>query len=244
MEQVATAMTEMTATVQNVAESAETAAGAAEKADDQAGHGREVVSRTRSAIENLAREVEQAVGNMNVLHQETERMGEVVTVIKEVADQTNLLALNAAIEAARAGESGRGFAVVAEEVRTLAGRTQRSTEEINEMIERLQAGARTTASTMESSQEGARDTVEQANRAEQALEAIASAVSEIRDMNVAIASAAEEQGAVSEEIQRNTINVNELGKQSLETAVGMDETGRRLQLVSQQVSDLLRRFSV
>ena len=244
MSQVATAMTEMTATVKSVAESAASAAAAAEDADSQATDGGRVIEETLHAIENLSEGVEKATTDMKALEQETTQVGVVVSVIKGIAEQTNLLALNAAIEAARAGEMGRGFAVVADEVRTLASRTQSSTREINDIIERLQDGAQKTASLMEESRNGAVETLSQAGQAGSALHAITKAVAEIRDMNVDIASAAEEQEAVSEEIERNTVSVRELSQQSKASTTQTEMTGQELSATSNLITQLVGRFKI
>jgi methyl-accepting chemotaxis protein len=244
MGQVATAMTEMTATVKSVAESAASAASAAEDADLQAKEGSQVVEKTLQAIENLSQGVEQASNDMKALEEETTQVGVVVSVIKSIAEQTNLLALNAAIEAARAGEMGRGFAVVADEVRTLASRTQTSTREINDIIERLQEGARKTASMMEERRDDATETLSQASQAGSALEAITKVVADIRDRNVEIASAAEEQEAVSVEIEKNTASVEELAQQSKASTAQTEETGMEMHAISKQVTQLVGRFKV
>ena len=244
MSHVATAMTQMTATVHNVAHSAANAAAAAEEADSQARAGRGVVDQTLASIERLAADVEQASSDMAELERESTQVGVVISVIRDIADQTNLLALNAAIEAARAGEMGRGFAVVADEVRSLASRTQSSTREINDIIERLQAGAGSTARLMERSRESACQTLEQSSEATISLEAITHSVAQIRDMNVEIASAAEEQGAVSDEIQRNTVNVSDLSVQSAQRASQVSETGQQLESEAGRVAALVQRFNL
>ncbi|RLW67675.1 MAG: hypothetical protein B6D71_16005, partial [gamma proteobacterium symbiont of Stewartia floridana] len=220
------------------------AATAAENADHQAKHGSQVVDQTLNAIETLSQGVEQASNDMKALEEETAQVGVVVSVIKGIAEQTNLLALNAAIEAARAGEMGRGFAVVADEVRTLASRTQSSTREINDIIERLQEGARSTAGMMEGRRDDAVDTLKQAAQAGTALEEITRVVADIRDMNVEIASAAEEQEAVSLEIERNTASVGALSQQNKSSTSQTEATGLEMQAISKQISQLVGRFKI
>ena len=219
--QVVTAMTEMAATVQEVARNTSTAAEAAHNAEQEAGNGQQVVSRTIDAIDRLAAEVEQAATVIHGLEVDSGNIGTILDTIKGIAEQTNLLALNAAIEAARAGEQGRGFAVVADEVRTLANRTQKSTEEIQAMIEKLQSGARQAVKVMDEGRKQARASVEQAASAGDSLRTITSVVVSINDMNTQIASAAEEQSAVAEEMNRNIVNINQVAE---ETAGGARDT--------------------
>ncbi len=214
IEQVATAMNEMTATVQEVSRNIAETARSADEANAQTEEGREVVQATVNAIRQLAGQVEEAAGVIQRLEKDSESISAVLDVIKGVAEQTNLLALNAAIEAARAGEQGRGFAVVADEVRTLAGRTQESTEEINQVIENLQAGSRQAVEVMNRSRDQAQQVVDQAMRAGTSLESIAQAVSQINQMSTQIASAADEQNAVAEEINRNIVAITEMANQT------------------------------
>ena len=217
-DQIATAMNEMSATVQDVARNAAAAAQAARQADEQASDGKQVVTQTIEAIDTLAGEVEKASQVIQKLEGDSISIGAVLDVIKGIAEQTNLLALNAAIEAARAGEQGRGFAVVADEVRTLAQRTQQSTQEIRKMIESLQSGAKNAVQVMLGGKRQAQMSVEQAAKAGAALETITRAVATITDMNTQIASAAEEQSAVAEEMNRNIVNISQVANQTAEGA--------------------------
>ncbi|MNM51639.1 Methyl-accepting chemotaxis protein McpS [compost metagenome] len=220
-DQVATAMNEMAATVHEVARNAEQASEAALMADQQAREGDRVVGEAVAQIERLAREVVNSSEAMNQLKAESDKIGSVLDVIKSVAQQTNLLALNAAIEAARAGEAGRGFAVVADEVRSLAQRTQQSTEEIEELIAGLQSGTQRVASVMDSSRQLTDSSVELTRRAGGSLDTITRTVSSIQAMNQQIATAAEQQSAVAEEINRSVMNVRDISDQ---TSAASEET--------------------
>ncbi len=229
-DQVATAMHEMTATVQEVARNAEEACEAAIAADQQAREGDKVVGEAIAQIERLASEVGNSTEAMSHLKRESDKIGSVLDVIKSVAQQTNLLALNAAIEAARAGEAGRGFAVVADEVRSLALRTQKSTEEIEELIVGLQSGTQQVANIMDNSRSLTDSSVELTRRAGGSLTNITRTVSAIQAMNQQIAAAAEQQSAVAEEINRSVLNVRDVSEQtsaaSEETAASSVELAR------------------
>ncbi|TFY89803.1 methyl-accepting chemotaxis protein [Pseudomonas kairouanensis] len=229
-DQVATAMNEMAATVQEVARNAEEASEAAVAADQQAREGDKVVGEAIAQIERLATEVGNSTVAMGDLKRESDKIGSVLDVIKSVAQQTNLLALNAAIEAARAGEAGRGFAVVADEVRSLAQRTQKSTEEIEELIVGLQSGTQQVATIMDNSRGLTDSSVELTRRAGAALGNITRTVSTIQAMNSQIATAAEQQSAVAEEINRSVLNVRDVSEQtssaSEETAASSAELAR------------------
>ena len=222
-DQVATAMHEMTATVQEVARNAEDASQAAAAADAEAREGDQVVNQAIDQIERLAVEVGRSTEAMAVLQQASDKIGSVMDVIKAVAEQTNLLALNAAIEAARAGEAGRGFAVVADEVRGLAQRTQKSTEEIQTLVAALQSGTQHVASVMNSSRSLTDSSVTLTRQAGTSLQGITRTVSNIQSMNQQIAAAAEQQSAVAEEISRSIINVRDVSEQ---TAAASDETAK------------------
>ena len=243
-DQVATAMHEMSATVQDVAGNAANAAHAAEHADQQATRGKQVVAQSIAAIDSLAREVEHAAVVIHELEENSATISSVVDVIRGIAEQTNLLALNAAIEAARAGEQGRGFAVVADEVRSLASRTQQSTQEIQVMIEKLQTGARNAVNVMQSSCSKAQIGREQVTGAGQMLDQITAAVATINDMNAMIASAAEEQSSVAEEINRNITNVSDIAEDTSEAARQNVETSKQLSELANHLQKLAQGFKL
>ena len=243
-ETVATAMSEMTATVQEVANNASRASSYAGDASGQANDGKRVVRETIEAIGSLALKVEDAAGVIQDLEKHTVSIGTVIDVIKSIAEQTNLLALNAAIEAARAGEQGRGFAVVADEVRNLAQRTQESTAEIQTIIERVQSGAEESVSVMLKGQESAKLSVELASRAGTALESITEAVASITDMTIQIASAVEQQSSVTEEMNRNIVTISNVAS---ETAKGSEQTAAEseaLAKLSHELDDMVLQFRI
>ncbi|MCP4994877.1 MAG: methyl-accepting chemotaxis protein [Gammaproteobacteria bacterium] len=240
--QVATAVTEMSATVQEIARSAEGAAASASDADKEAQTGMRVMEQTTQAINSLAGEVNEAGSVINQLEQESENIGSVLDVIRGIAEQTNLLALNAAIEAARAGEQGRGFAVVADEVRTLASRTQQSTQEIQEMIERLQGGSHKAVEVMNSGSNTAQSTVETAGSAADSLKKIVQAVNTISDMNTQIASAAEEQSTVAQEIDQSIVRISTLSEESTEGSGRVANATHKLSNLGDDLRSLIGTF--
>jgi methyl-accepting chemotaxis protein len=241
-EQVATAMNEMTATVQEVASNATSAASAASSADNEAKGGKTIVIQSSAAIQQLAEDVERASQAIHQLEKDTANIGTVLDVIKGIAEQTNLLALNAAIEAARAGEQGRGFAVVADEVRTLASRTQKSTQEIQQTIERLQVGARNAVQVMEQGRTQAQAGVQQAKKAATSLEAITLSVTTINEMNAMIASAAEEQTSVADEINKNIVNISQLSHDTAGAAEQTTAASHELSKLASQLQSLVNQF--
>jgi len=244
IDQVATAVHEMTATAQDVARNATQAAQAATHADQAASQGMQIVRETSTSIGALAVEIGKAVGVVQALAKDSENINAILIAIRGIAEQTNLLALNAAIEAARAGEQGRGFAVVADEVRNLAQKTQQATEEIQSMIQQLQQGTRDVVRVMEDSQTKTDQSVQHAAKAAEALETITQAVSVINDMNTQIASAAEEQSAVAEDINRNVINIGQVAN---EVAGGADESSAAsagLTKLAEQQRRLINQFKV
>ncbi|MCU7842428.1 MAG: methyl-accepting chemotaxis protein [Candidatus Thiodiazotropha sp. (ex Monitilora ramsayi)] len=244
LEQAATAMNQMASTVQEVAKNATHAAEAAQNADTQAGSGRSIVGETIASINDMARQLEETSNVMIKLEKDSHEVGQVLEVITGIAEQTNLLALNAAIEAARAGEQGRGFAVVADEVRTLAKRTQKSTEEIREIIDRLQGGTSEAAKAMTSSRDLAQNSVEQSSEADQALDKIVESVSSIHEMNVQIATAAQEQSSVAEEINRSISNIATVADTTTHAASEAVNCTSSIQSSMSELNDLILRFKV
>ncbi|WP_447096482.1 methyl-accepting chemotaxis protein [Pseudomonas sp. CF10PS3] len=235
IEQAATAVTQMSAAVDEVAGNAVSSAEASQASDEDSKHGHYQISETISSIQNLVDEVLGASNKAEGLAVQAQDISKVLEVIRGIAGQTNLLALNAAIEAARAGEAGRGFAVVADEVRSLAQRTQDSTEEIEQMISGIQQGTQDTVEALNSSAEHAGQTLQRANSAGSALEKITAAISQISQRNLVIASAAEQQALVAREVDRSLVNIRDL---STQTAAGATQTSAASQELSRLAVDL------
>ncbi len=244
VEQVATAMTEMAATVQEVARSASATAVATQNAHQQASNGQAIVSNSVAAISSLSEEIMVATGVVKQLESDGESIGVVLDVIKSIAEQTNLLALNAAIEAARAGEQGRGFAVVADEVRTLASRTQDSTTEIQNMIERLQEGTQKAVKVMNESQNRTEATIAETQKESEFLEHITIAVTEIDDMCTQIASASEEQSAVANDISRSVDHINQVTLEASQSSQQVTESSEGLAQLASDLKSLISQFRV
>lgn len=242
IDQVAAASQEMSATAQDVARNAAQAADAAGDAEAAATHGLQVIDATATRITDLAREMTEAMTDVQALADSSEQIGSVLEVIRSIAEQTNLLALNAAIEAARAGEAGRGFAVVADEVRHLARKTQESVAQIRGVIEKLQTGTRDVVGSMSQSHERAHSVAEQASSALSALEQISAAVRVINDMNLQIATAAEEQSAVAEEVSRNVSNVKEVTQELTAQSAESAMVSQALNTLADQQQSLMQGF--
>jgi methyl-accepting chemotaxis protein len=241
---VATAMHQMQMTVNEVARNTEDASSSAEEATEEAGLGSEDIQRSIISIQQVSEVIENAGDMVSKLEENSTSIGMVVDVIRGIADQTNLLALNAAIEAARAGEQGRGFAVVADEVRTLAGRTQSSTNEIVEIIEKLQLRAREAGAATQQSCDMIRDCVTQSQQTGEKMTAIERAVGQIASMNTQIASACSEQNSVTEDLNRNVTNIN---LSSTEVATGSQQTAQaciELSKLSVGLKETMGQFNV
>ncbi len=244
IEQVATAMNQMSSTAQEVARSAAAAVSSAHSVNDETVSGRGLVQSQQGSIARLATEIDQSVRVINQLATDSQSISSVLEVIKSIAEQTNLLALNAAIEAARAGEQGRGFAVVADEVRTLARRTQHSTEEIEQMISRLHSGVAAAVKAMGSSHEMASGTVGQSEKVQQALENILAAVGMIVDQNQQIAAAVEQQTAVAHDIDQNIVEINRAGEHAAQGAHQTEAASRQLSMQVIELKQLIGAFRV
>lgn len=243
-EQVATAINEMTASVADVAQNTEGAAHAAEHASQSSNAGLAKMQETRITIEALADEVERSAQKVSALAQHSQQIGGVIEVIRNIADQTNLLALNAAIEAARAGEQGRGFAVVADEVRTLASRTQNSTEEIRRIIQELQQATTAAVEQMKAGKLRAQECIESADQASSSLDAINDGVEQIVGMNTQIASAAIQQHGVSEDINRNVTEIRNGSLALMEGIEDNDLTAQELSLLAGELRTVVSRFKL
>lgn len=235
IELAATAVTEMSAAVDEVASNAVSTSEASRASDADSQHGHQQVTETIESIQGLVSEVMNASTQAQGLATQAQDISKVLEVIRGIAGQTNLLALNAAIEAARAGEAGRGFAVVADEVRSLARRTQDSTQEIEEMISGIQTGTQNTVGAMQNSASRAEQTLQRASGAGQALEKITAAISQINQRNLVIASAAEQQSLVAREVDRSLVNIRDL---STQTAAGATQTSAASQELSRLAVDL------
>ncbi|WP_428842608.1 methyl-accepting chemotaxis protein [Pseudomonas reinekei] len=242
IDQVASALHEMSVTANTSSQSAAQAADAARRAEQATAEGLEMIAKTMEAIRSQASAMSKGMEDLEKLGYSSQQIGSVLEVILSIAGQTNLLALNAAIEAARAGEAGRGFAVVADEVRSLARRTQDSVEEIRGVIESLQAGSNSVTHSMNIGHGLAQDNVLQAQMAVAALERIDAAVNEISEMNLLIASSAEEQSSVAEEINRNVSFIRDVTESLSDQAEHAASISHELNNQANQQQQLIGQF--
>ena len=242
--QVATAINQMAATVSEIASNANRTALATRRATEEVDVGKRVVSDSVASINTLATEIEQGAAVVQRLADDSARIGTVLEVIQGIAEQTNLLALNAAIEAARAGEQGRGFAVVADEVRSLAARTQGSTQQIHGIIEALQAGTRDAVNAMQSSRAHADRSVSQAESADASFDSISAMIREITDMSSQIATAGEEQSAVTDDINRNIFSIKAVVEQTAKGSGMMSNDAGRVNQLAVGLNEITARSRV
>jgi len=243
-EQIATAMTEMTSTVQDIAKNAELLAVEVQNAQEETTSGGAVINQTINSINTLAEGIGNASNVVANLEESSNEIGSILNVIKGVAEQTNLLALNAAIEAARAGEHGRGFAVVADEVRTLATRTQDSAEQIQDMVNNLQETTKEASNVMNNEKQKAEEMSVNTQSATTSLQNILDAMSKIADMSSQVATAAEEQGCVSEEISRNVVIVSDLSTENMAGTEQVSEASLSLAQLAAELETIVNEFKV
>ncbi len=240
--QIATAVHEMSATAEEVANNAQMTADSAISSTENCEQGKQVVIRNQDSITNLAQQVENASGIIQELEKNALDINTILSTISDIAEQTNLLALNAAIEAARAGEQGRGFAVVADEVRVLSQRTHSSTDEIREMIETLQKNSVSAVESMQRSQDLAQSSVDDANNATTALEEIATSIQQISDMASHISNAASEQRTVTGEVSKNIQLVNDVSDNMSTEADNSRQLSEELRCIAQQLNTQVQLF--
>jgi methyl-accepting chemotaxis protein len=242
--QVATAMEQMTSQIKEVSDNASSAEQAANDARNNTSDGKQIISHTITQMQSLSSNIDDVSQVVASLASESDNIGSVLDVIRGIAEQTNLLALNAAIEAARAGEQGRGFAVVADEVRTLANRTEQSTNEIQQMIQKLQAGAQEAVAAVKVSQDISLKTVEQTTKADDSLSEIDRLMEVISDMNTQIARATEQQSQAADEVNMRINDLAGMADESLATTQQLSDTSQQLKVSSNNMSDVVARFKI
>ncbi|MDD8058937.1 methyl-accepting chemotaxis protein [Shewanella metallivivens] len=241
---VATAVTEMGATIDEIAQNTELAATKASQTHDNAQAGQQGVEQTISKINLLAKQLTNSAAVVSELERDSVTIGSVLDVIRGIAEQTNLLALNAAIEAARAGEQGRGFAVVADEVRSLAMRTQSSTQQITTIISTLQERTRSIVELMQDSQLQGRQSAEQAAIAGEVLRQITSDVTNIMDMSTQIAAAIEEQSMVAAEVNKNVVVIRDIADESSQAAKENAAASEDVRIRAKALNEAVSQFKV
>jgi methyl-accepting chemotaxis protein len=242
--QVATAINEMSYSIQEMVNLSSQSSKSAQEAQNQAQQGKITMDATVASIGSLAAQVESSVNMIKSLEQNSHDIGSVIEVIRNISEQTNLLALNAAIEAARAGEQGRGFAVVADEVRTLAQRTQASTQEIQDTVNALQKGTQNAVKSMEDSGEEAIRTVEQSSATGKALDSVISTINKITEMNSQVAVAVEEQSSVTADIIANVTAISDSSEITSVAAADAASSAQVMANLAEQLQKSVRGFKV
>ncbi len=241
---VATAITQMSSAIAEVAQSAEQANHETGQVESLVQKGMKLMKASVESIHTQSQTIEQSSLVASSLYSSSQNISHVLNIINKLADQTNLLALNAAIEAARAGEHGRGFSVVADEVRTLAHQTQKSTQEISGIIAELQQGTQQMTAAVQESKTAAELNINLAAQVQQALTDIANSIAQISDMNAHIATAAEQQSAVAGEVDQNVHTISQLVHQTAGAIKGSDQSTQRLTQLSRDLKDLVKQFKV
>lgn len=244
IDHAAVAVDQMSATIGEVAHGASNASAAVRSAYDSINHGKQITNEARDAILSLNNDVQDAADAILQLQKDSDSIGEILSVISAIAEQTNLLALNAAIEAARAGEQGRGFAVVADEVRTLASRTQESTESIRSKINGFQKGTESVVATVVRAQDQAKTGIEKSQESAHILDKLFSSIGNINDLNTLVASAAEEQSTVAREVNKNIRHISELSSHVQNQAAQAENQGSSLKTLSNNLTGIINRFII
>jgi methyl-accepting chemotaxis protein len=244
VDMIATAMNEMGATVHEIARNANETANAAKQSASETSSSQAIVNSSIEGINSLFEKMQSASAVIQTLAQDVGEISTVLEVIRGISEQTNLLALNAAIEAARAGEQGRGFAVVADEVRTLAQRTQESTEEINTMIQKLQGGAKDAVTAMDEGIDTAKTSVEHADKAGESLDNITAAISIITDLSIQVATATEEQSSVVEELNSHILNIKNMSDSTVLESQNINDQCQGLSHSATELNDMVANFKV
>jgi len=243
-ENLIASINEMSGATDAVAAASSNAEASANAGNKSATEGKDVVIDAVNSINELADEVESSVKALNLIERDSEDIDSVVKMIQGITEQTNLLALNAAIEAARAGEHGRGFAVVADEVRTLAQRTQTSTQEIQEMIGKLRTSTRSAVEVMDRSHGRAKDSVEKANQVSEVIEKIVVSVASMMALNKKIASTASEQGVVTKKINANTKIISDIADQTAAGGHKVEQSNETLVELSKRLAEMVKQFKL
>lgn len=241
---IATAMNEVVATVAEIANSAARAANEARAAQVASDEGTSLVKENIAAVNALSNRIQETSQSVNELEQQSLAIGNVLDIIGDIAEQTNLLALNAAIEAARAGEQGRGFAVVADEVRTLATRTQQSTEQIYNIINKLQQGSKSSVASMAQAIEDVDKNVEQSTKVGNALDKIHQAINSINEVNMQIADATDQQTTVTEEINQSIVNISNVSSETLSGCVTSSSESEELYEIAEKLAVLHKNYQI